>query len=86
MEKFDLSSMLTINEFSIDPLFTIVEAVKRTGSEIRGPVPLPTKKRRTPFFDLHTSTKIHESSLRFAFIAGIIDIVSATSRNGRHAS
>ena len=25
---------------------SIIEAVKRTGSEIRGPVPLPTKKKR----------------------------------------
>ena len=44
---------------------SIVEAVKRTGAQIRGPIPLPTKIRKYTVLNLFTLTKKHVSNLKF---------------------
>ncbi len=42
---------------------SIIETVKKTGSMVSGPVPLPTKKEVVTILELFTNTKIPESSL-----------------------
>ena len=41
----------------------IIETVKKNGSKVSGPVPLPTKKEVVTIQELFISTKIPESSL-----------------------
>ena len=41
----------------------IIDTVKKTGSKVSGPVPLPTKKKLSQFLGRYTNTKIPESSL-----------------------
>ena len=55
----------------------IVDAVKRTGAEIRGPIPMPTRIRKyTVLKSVHVNKKSREQfEIR---IHSVIDIVSAT--------
>lgn len=46
MEKIRLKLKAYDHRVLDRSVVSIVEAVKRTGAEIRGPIPLPTKKRR----------------------------------------
>ncbi len=46
MEKIRLKLKAYDHRVLDRSVISIVEAVKRTGAEIRGPIPLPTKKRR----------------------------------------
>ncbi|RAX57103.1 30S ribosomal protein S10 [Helicobacter monodelphidis] len=57
---------------------SIVEAVKRTGSEIRGPVPLPTKKRRYTVLRSPHINKDSREQFEIRVHVRIIDIISAT--------
>ncbi|MFP4333162.1 MAG: 30S ribosomal protein S10 [Campylobacterales bacterium] len=57
---------------------SIVEAVKRTGSEIRGPIPLPTKTRRYTVLKSPHVNKDSREQFEIRIHARIIDIVSAT--------
>ena len=40
----------------------IIETAKKTGAQVSGPVPLPTKKEVVTILELFTSTRIQESS------------------------
>ena len=40
----------------------IIETVKKNGSQVSGPVPLPTKKEVVTILEQYTSTKIPENS------------------------
>jgi small subunit ribosomal protein S10 len=56
----------------------IVDAVKRTGAEIRGPIPLPTKiKKYTVLRSPHVNKDSREQ-FEMRMHARLIDIVSAT--------
>jgi small subunit ribosomal protein S10 len=57
----------------------IIEAVKRTGAEIRGPIPMPTKiKRYTVLKSPHVNKKSREQ-FEMRTHNRMIDIVSATT-------
>ncbi|MGX2985099.1 30S ribosomal protein S10 [Helicobacter sp. 23-1048] len=56
----------------------IVEAVKRTGSEIKGPIPLPTKKRRYTVLKSPHINKDSREQFEIRVHNRIIDIISAT--------
>ena len=57
----------------------IIEAVKRTGAEIRGPIPMPTKiKRYTVLKSPHVNKKSREQ-FEMRIHGRMIDIVSATT-------
>ncbi len=57
----------------------IIEAVKRTGAEIRGPIPMPTKiKRYTVLKSPHVNKKSREQ-FEMRTHSRMIDIVSATT-------
>ena len=56
----------------------IVDAVKRTGAEIRGPIPMPTKVRKyTVLKSPHVNKKSREQ-FEIRIHGRVIDIVSAT--------
>jgi small subunit ribosomal protein S10 len=56
----------------------IVDAVKRTGAEIRGPIPMPTKIRKyTVLKSPHVNKKSREQ-FEIRIHGRVIDIVSAT--------
>lgn len=57
---------------------SIVEAVKRTGSEIRGPIPLPTRKRRYTVLRSPHINKDSREQFEIRIHNRIIDIMSAT--------
>ncbi|WP_304366734.1 30S ribosomal protein S10 [uncultured Helicobacter sp.] len=57
---------------------SIIEAVKRTGSEIRGPVPLPTKKKRYTVLRSPHINKDSREQFENRVHHRIIDIISAT--------
>ena len=40
----------------------IIETAKKTGAQVSGPVPLPTKKEVVTILELFTSTRIQENS------------------------
>ncbi len=57
----------------------IIEAVKRTGAEIRGPIPMPTKiKRYTVLKSPHVNKKSREQ-FEMRIHSRMIDILSATT-------
>jgi small subunit ribosomal protein S10 len=57
----------------------IVDSVKRTGAEIRGPIPLPTKiKKYTVLRSPHVNKDSREQ-FEMRMHARLIDIVSATT-------
>jgi small subunit ribosomal protein S10 len=57
----------------------IIEAVKRTGAEIRGPIPMPTNiKRYTVLKSPHVNKKSREQ-FEMRIHARMIDILSATT-------
>jgi len=57
----------------------IVEAVKRTGAEIKGPIPLPTKIRRYTVLRSPHVNKDSREQFEIRVHSRLIDIVSATS-------
>jgi small subunit ribosomal protein S10 len=58
---------------------SIVEAVKRTGAEIKGPIPIPTKiKRYTVLRSPHVNKDSREQ-FEMRIHTRMIDIVAATS-------
>ncbi len=57
---------------------SIVDAVKRTGAEIRGPIPMPTRVRKyTVLKSPHVNKKSREQ-FEIRIHGRVIDIVSAT--------
>ncbi len=58
---------------------SIVEVVKRTGSEISGPIPLPTKKRRYTVLRSPHINKDSREQFEIRIHTRVIDIISATT-------
>lgn len=57
---------------------SIVEAVRRAGSEIRGPIPLPTKIRRYTVLKSPHINKDSREQFEIRIHTRVLDIVSAT--------
>jgi small subunit ribosomal protein S10 len=57
----------------------IVDAVKRTGAEIRGPIPMPTKIKRYTVLKSPHVNKDSREQFEIRIHGRMIDIVSATS-------
>jgi small subunit ribosomal protein S10 len=58
---------------------SIVEAVKRTGSEIRGPIPIPTRIKRYTVLKSPHVNKDSREQFEIRIHTRVLDIVSATS-------
>lgn len=56
----------------------IVDAVKRTGAEIRGPIPVPTKMRRYTVLRSPHVNKDSREQFEIRVHSRMLDIVSAT--------
>lgn len=57
----------------------IVEAVKRTGTDIRGPIPMPTKIKRYTVLKSPHINKDSREQFEMRIHARMLDIVAATS-------
>ena len=57
---------------------SIVEAVKRTGADLRGPIPLPTKIRRYTVIKGPHVNKDSREQFEIRVHSRIIDIIAAT--------
>jgi len=57
----------------------IVEAVKRTGAEIRGPIPMPTKIKKYTVLKSPHVNKDSREQFEMRMHGRLIDIVSATT-------
>lgn len=57
----------------------IVDSVKRTGAEIRGPIPLPTKVKKYTVLKSPHVNKDSREQFEMRMHARLIDIVSATT-------
>jgi len=57
----------------------IVDAVKRTGAQIRGPIPMPTKMKRYTVLKSPHVNKDAREQFEIRIHGRMIDIVSATS-------
>ena len=79
MEKIRLKLKAYDHRVLDRSVVSIVEAVKRTGSEISGPIPLPTKKRRYTVLRSPHINKDAREQFEIRVHSRIIDIVSATS-------
>ncbi|TLE17314.1 30S ribosomal protein S10 [Helicobacter apodemus] len=79
MEKIRLKLKAYDHRVLDRSVVSIVEAVKRTGAEIRGPIPLPTKKRRYTVLKSPHINKDSREQFEIRVHTRIIDIVSATS-------
>ena len=60
-------------------VLAIVEAVKRTGADVRGPVPMPTKIKRYTVLKSPHINKDSREQFEMKIHARMLDIVSATS-------
>ena len=58
---------------------SIVEAVKRTGAEIKGPIPMPTKIKRYTVLRSPHINKDSREQFEMRIHTRMIDIVSATT-------
>ncbi|MDE5603312.1 MAG: 30S ribosomal protein S10 [Helicobacter sp.] len=79
MEKIRLKLKAYDHRVLDRSVVSIIEAVKRTGAEIRGPIPLPTKKRRYTVLKSPHINKDSREQFEIRVHTRIIDIVSATS-------
>jgi len=57
---------------------SIIDAAKRTGAEIKGPIPLPTKKKRYTVLRSPHVNKDSREQFEIRVHVRLIDIVSAT--------
>lgn len=78
MEKIRLKLKAYDHRVLDRSIVSIVEAVKRTGAEIRGPIPLPTRKRRYTVLKSPHINKDSREQFEIRVHTRIIDIVSAT--------
>ena len=58
---------------------SIVEAVRRTGAELRGPIPMPTKIKKYTVLKSPHVNKDSREQFEIRIHARMIDIISATS-------
>jgi small subunit ribosomal protein S10 len=57
---------------------SIIEAVKRTGAEIKGPIPIPTKIKRYTVLKSPHVNKDSREQFEIRIHSRLIDIISAT--------
>jgi small subunit ribosomal protein S10 len=56
----------------------IIEAVKRTGAQLKGPIPMPTKKRKYTVLKSPHVNKDSREQFEIRIHSRLIDIVAAT--------
>ncbi|MCK0500889.1 30S ribosomal protein S10 [Helicobacter pylori] len=78
MEKIRLKLKAYDHRVLDRSVVAIVEAVKRSGSEIRGPIPLPTKNKRYTVLRSPHVNKDSREQFEVRVYSRLIDIISAT--------
>ncbi|WQW13361.1 30S ribosomal protein S10 [Helicobacter pylori] len=78
MEKIRLKLKAYDHRVLDRSVVAIVEAVKRSGSEIRGPIPLPTKSKRYTVLRSPHVNKDSREQFEIRVYSRLIDIISAT--------
>ncbi|GAA7216253.1 30S ribosomal protein S10 [Helicobacter pylori] len=78
MEKIRLKLKAYDHRVLDRSVVAIVEAVKRSGSEIRGPIPLPTKNKRYTVLRSPHVNKDSREQFEIKVYSRLIDIISAT--------
>ncbi|GAA7431698.1 30S ribosomal protein S10 [Helicobacter pylori] len=78
MEKIRLKLRAYDHRVLDRSVVAIVEAVKRSGSEIRGPIPLPTKNKRYTVLRSPHVNKDSREQFEIRVYSRLIDIISAT--------
>ncbi|KAA6494755.1 30S ribosomal protein S10 [Helicobacter pylori] len=78
MEKIRLKLKAYDHRVLDRSIVAIVEAVKRSGSEIRGPIPLPTKNKRYTVLRSPHVNKDSREQFEIRVYSRLIDIISAT--------
>ncbi|EJB49069.1 30S ribosomal protein S10 [Helicobacter pylori] len=78
MEKIRLKLKAYDHRVLDRSVVAIVEAVKRSGSEIRGPIPLPTKNKRYTVLRSPHLNKDSREQFEIRVYSRLIDIISAT--------
>ncbi|WQU77964.1 30S ribosomal protein S10 [Helicobacter pylori] len=77
MEKIRLKLKAYDHRVLDRSVVAIVEAVKRSGSEIRGPIPLPTKNKRYTVLRSPHVNKDSREQFEIRVYSRLIDIISA---------
>ncbi len=80
MEKIRLKLKAYDHRVLDRSVVAIVEAVKRSGSEIRGPIPLPTKNKRYTVLRSPHVNKDSREQFEIRVYSRLIDIISATPK------
>ena len=78
MEKIRLKLKAYDHRVLDKSIGAIVEAVKRTGAEIKGPIPMPTKIKRYTVLKSPHINKDSREQFEIRIHTRLIDIVSAT--------
>ncbi|GHR83257.1 30S ribosomal protein S10 [Helicobacter pylori] len=78
MEKIRLKLKAYDHRVLDRSVVAIVEAVKCSGSEIRGPIPLPTKNKRYTVLRSPHVNKDSREQFEIRVYSRLIDIISAT--------
>jgi len=78
MEKIRLKLKAYDHRVLDKSITSIIEAVKRTGAEIRGPIPIPTKIKRYTVLKSPHVNKDSREQFEIRIHTRVIDIVSAT--------
>ncbi|GAA7941147.1 30S ribosomal protein S10 [Helicobacter pylori] len=78
MEKIRLKLKAYDHRVLDRSVVAIVEAVKRSGSEIRGPIPLPAKNKRYTVLRSPHVNKDSREQFEIRVYSRLIDIISAT--------
>ncbi len=78
MEKIRLKLKAYDHRVLDRSVVAIVEAIKRSGSEIRGPIPLPTKNKRYTVLRSPHVNKDSREQFEIRVYSRLIDIISAT--------
>jgi small subunit ribosomal protein S10 len=78
MEKIRLKLKAYDHRVLDKSIGSIVEAVKRTGAEIKGPIPIPTKIKRYTVLKSPHVNKDSREQFEIRIHTRLIDIVSAT--------
>ncbi|GAA9709522.1 30S ribosomal protein S10 [Helicobacter pylori] len=78
MEKIRLKLKAYDHRVLDRSVVAIVGAVKRSGSEIRGPIPLPTKNKRYTVLRSPHVNKDSREQFEIRVYSRLIDIISAT--------
>ncbi|GAA7411937.1 30S ribosomal protein S10 [Helicobacter pylori] len=78
MEKIRLKLKAYDHRVLDRSVVAVVEAVKRSGSEIRGPIPLPTKNKRYTVLRSPHVNKDSREQFEIRVYSRLIDIISAT--------